>query len=186
MDQKAGRLPLVDSVKVRQVTQNLSLVTRLLFQNTTYSHLVTVTCLWMGLADRNPFSDGYTDMTTLTAQSMYTLTWLESRWSFIAGLTYLQVNMAAAGNSSYGFSAGLSKSLLDNKLTIGWNNALMRPKVSGDEGWTINSNLNAGYRVTRHHNLRLNVYYTGNFFPSGSVNPSFNEFKGDLMYVYSF
>jgi len=186
MSQRSGRLPLVDSTKVRQITNNLSVMPRLFFSNARLSHMVMLTYLWMNLNDRNPSTSDYTKMVTHTAQLTYNVSWLESRWSLITGINYVRVINFAGISSNYGITVGGSKILLKDRLNIGLNNSLMRSDYAGEQGWVANVNLNATYQITAHHNVRLNGYYTGNFFPGSSTVPSFNEFKGDLMYVYTF
>lgn len=186
MNQKAGRLPLVDSTKVHQVTHNLTVIPRLMFVNTRHIHMLMLTYLWMNLNDLNPSTAEYTHMVTHTAQLNYTLSWPETRWTLLTGLNYVCViNLLGTGTNT-GITVGGNKSLLDDKLNIGLNNAVMRSDTPGAKGWILNINLNATYRVNAHHSMRLNGYYTGNYFPDGSSVPSFNEFKGDLMYVYTF
>jgi hypothetical protein len=186
MSQKAGRLPLVDSTRVRQVNNNLAVIPRLMFNDAKHSHMVMLTYLWMNLNDRNPATSEYTQMVTHTAQLTYNLSWVESRWSMTSGLNFIRVINFVGISSNYGISAGGNKTLLEDKLSIGLNGSLMRSDYAGSMGWVANANLNATYQITSHHNLRLNGYYTGNFFPGGSTIPTFNEFKGDLMYVYTF
>jgi hypothetical protein len=186
MSQKAGRLPLVDSTRVRQVNNNLAVIPRLMFNDAKHSHMVMLTYLWMNLNDRNPATSEYTQMVTHTAQLTFNLSWVESRWSMTSGLNFIRVINFVGISSNYGISAGGNKTLLEDKLSIGLNGSLMRSDYAGSMGWVANANLNATYQITSHHNLRLNGYYTGNFFPGGSTIPTFNEFKGDLMYVYTF
>jgi hypothetical protein len=186
MNQKAGRLPLVDSTKVHQVTNNLTVIPRLMFTNVSHVHMVMLTYLWMNLNDQNSSTSEFTRMVTHTAQLTYNLSWIESRWTMITGLNFVQVTNFGGVGSNWGITAGGNKALLDDKLNIGLNNALMRSDYAGTKGWVLNVNLNGTYQINVHHSLRLNGYYTGNFFPDGTTVPSFNEFKGDLMYVYTF
>jgi hypothetical protein len=111
---------------------------------------------------------------------------IESKWSFTFGLTYFSVSTCLTDNNSMGGTFGISKSFFEDKLSLNWNNSLMNSEQELEKSWIWNSNVNGNYRITKHHAIKLNLFFTGNYVNSGSQNPSFNEFKGDLSYVYTF
>ena len=186
INQKAGRISLVDSTKVIQTTQNISLTPRLVFYNANYSHMVLVVLNLSDFNDKNKFTSEYTKYTSQTGMFSYILGLIPSRWSFSVGVNYLSMSSSTATSTGYGGSLGVTKSLAGDKLSLSWTNSVTRNKMPGGSGYVLNSNLSGNYRLSSHHAFRLSLFYTGNQMDSGAQNPSFTEFKGDLNYVYTF
>jgi len=184
--QRDGRLSLNDTSKVRQTNQNFSLMPRLLFYNPTKSHMIMLVYNLSNFTDKNEFISNSAAFVSHTAQLSYALGLVKSKWSFIFGLTYFSVSTCLTKNNSKGGTIGISKSLFDDKLSLNWNNSLMNSVQEQEKSWILNSNINGNYKITKHHALKLNLFFTGNYVNAGSQNPSFNEFKGDLSYVYTF
>lgn len=184
--QQAGRLPLKDTTKVQQMNQTISLMPRLLFFNTSLSHMI------MAMYNRTTFNDGNqftctnANFVSQIAQLTYVLGLVKSKWSFSFGGTYTNFSNAMAENTTMGGTIGISKSMAKDKLTFGWNNAAVYSIQQQEGGWVLNSNITGNYKFIKHHSLKLNLFYTGNFSDPGSQSKSFHEFKGDLSYVYSF
>lgn len=184
--QTAGRLPLIDSTMVTQATHNLSASPRLLFINRKTSHMIMAIYNLAMFIDKNRFKSEYTQFTNHTAMLLYTIGLLPSRWSLNIGATCIITQNYLGDQTGIGGSFGVSKALFKDKLSLSWNNSLMRSNSPQLPGWTFNSNLIALYMITSHHSFRFNIYLTGNQGDPGSVNTSFNELKGDLTYVYTF
>lgn len=186
INQSAGRLPVNDTSKVHQTTQNISLMPRLMFVNAEKSHLIMLIYNMALFYDKNQFTSALTYFATNTGQLNYTLGLIQSKWSFTFGLTYSSFSTCLADNTSTGGTFGLSKLLLKDKLSLNWNNSLIRSGSDAGKSWVYNSNMSCNYLIHKHHAIKLNIYFTGNYNDPGSVNKSFNEIKGDLNYVYTF
>jgi hypothetical protein len=184
--QQAGRLPLNDTSRILQVNQTFSLMPRLLFFNSTLSHMVMVMYNRTNFIDGNQFTCHNANFTSQIAQLTYILGIVKTKWSFSLGGTYTTFNSALAENTTMGGTIGISKSFLKDKLTLNWNNAVVYALQQQEGGWVLNSNISGNYKFHKHHSLKLNFFYTGNFSDPGAQSPSFHEFKGDLSYVYSF
>jgi len=186
ISQSAGRLPLNDTTKVHQMTHNLSVTPRLILITEEKSHMILLLYNMAIFYDQNKFTSALTYFTSQTGQIIYILGLLKPGWSFTFGLTYNSFNTCLTDNTGAGGTFGVSKSFLQDKLSLNWNNSLIRSWTDMDNGWVLNSNLTGNYKITKHHAMRLNVYFTGNYNDPGSVSKSFNEIKGDLGYVYTF
>ncbi len=184
--QKAGTMPLNDSTKVRQTNQNILVTPRLMFMGTTASQTILANYNYTFFTDKNPNTEQMSEFSVQAAQLNYIVGLLATQWAFTMGMTWTMLDNFSGRYHGFGGTLGVSKPLLKNKLNLSWNNALTRSSGSGDKFWVFNSNVLSTYNVTRHHSIRLNLYYTGNYTGSGSVSPSFNEFKGDMSYVYTF
>ncbi len=185
-NQRAGRLPLIDSLKVFQTTQNLSISPRLVFVSPKYMHLIFLVYSNMNLEDKNAYTAQMANNKAHVANLNYSLNLIESQWSFIVGVNYNKLVNATMDYSASGGSAGATKMLLGGKLSIGIINSLVRTGTVDDKAWVFNSNLNGNLQIGRGHSFRLGVFFINNRYPVTSINPSFHEIKGDLSYVFSF
>ena len=85
-----------------------------------------------------------------------------------------------------GGAIGVTKTLISDRMMLSWNNALTRTNSDQNDAWVFNTSLSSIYRIGKHHNFKLYIYFTGNYTGPDSINPSFSEFKGDLSYVFTF
>jgi hypothetical protein len=85
-----------------------------------------------------------------------------------------------------GFTAGISKTLAKDNLSLNWNNCLLLNKVNKDKGTIYTTSFSANYRLAKMHSFNFNLYYIANSFAQDSATPSFNEFRGDFSYVFTF
>jgi hypothetical protein len=186
INQRAGRMPLIDTTIVNQATHNFSFMPRLFLIKPEKSHMVMLVYNLAACRDKNDFTSDFTRFTSHIGQLNYILGLTESKWSVNTGLTYTRTSNFAADITGFGCTLGVSKPLLKDKLMMSWNNALTRTDAGQNNAWVFNSSLSSIYKAGKHHSLRLYIYFTGNYTGSNSVNPSFNELKGDLSYVYAF
>jgi len=185
-NQRASRVPLIDSLKQFMTTKNLSIAPRLMFANTNRSHMVMLIFNRMSLNDKNPLSANLAETNATMFNLNYSLNLAKAMLSFSAGLNHTILENFIATNKATGFSIGVSKSLNEGRFTAGLNNSLQHTEYLQSKGWLFNSSFMSSWRFYKHHALRLGFYYTNVSYPDGSVNPSFKEFKGDLSYVYTF
>jgi hypothetical protein len=186
IDQRAGRIPLNDTTKVRQATHNFSFTPRLFLIKPGKSHMLMLVYNLAACRDKNEFTSDFTRFTSHIAQLNYILGLTESKWSVNTGFTYSLTSNFMTDITGIGGTIGVSKILLKDKLMMSWNNALTRTKAGQSGAWVLNSTLSSNYKAGKHHSFRLYIYFTGNYTGAGSVNPSYNEFKGDFSYVFTF
>ena len=117
--------------------------------------------------DKNRFTSGFTQLTAQTGMLVYTLGLVQSRWSFTTGLNCIQSNSSLSGNTGIGGTLGVSKTLLKDKMSLGWTNALTRNYGSQGNGWVFNSTLINNYQLNMHNSFRFNLYFTGNYPDNG-------------------
>jgi hypothetical protein len=184
--QRTGRIPLNDTTKVKQATHNFSFTPRLFLIKPGKSHMIMLVYNLAACSDKNEFTSDFTHFASHIAQFNYILGLTEKKLSINTGLTYSLTSNFLADITGIGGTLGVSKTLLKDKLSMSWNNALTHTGADNVKAWVLNSSISSNYRAGKHHSLRLYVYFTGNYTGSGSVYPSFNEFKGDLSYVYTF
>jgi hypothetical protein len=186
ISQKSGRMTLNDTTKVQQANHNFSFMPRVMFISMKRSHMIMLIYNLAMLSDKNQFTDTITNFKVQTAQLNYIFGLLQSRWSFTFGAMYLQTDNYLGSTGTVSGNLGISKSLFNDKLSMTWNNSVTHNNSSQAGCWIYNSNISCNYRAGNHNNFRLNIYFTGNYNDTGSVNQSFNELKGDITYVFTF
>lgn len=185
-NQRAGKSPITDTTKVYQATQTISVSPRLMFMNTRHSQVILLMINRTNLNDNNPLTQSLTENAATTANLNYIISILATQISFTGGLTYLGMKNAMFENKARGLSAGVSKMLAKGTLSVSWSNTLLFTDYLQNKGKVFTTALATNYNLKTHHQFRLNLYYTGNFYPGGSTIKSFNEMKGDIGYVFTF
>jgi len=185
-NQRAGRVPLVDSIKVFTTTSNLSISPRLMFISAEKSHMIMLLFNRMSLNDRNPQSAQMAETQATMFNAGYNLSLNASMLSFSLSLNHTLLENFMMASKATGGSLGVSKSMQEGRFSASLNNSLQRTTMAEVKGWVINSSLNLTWSFLKKNSLRFGLFYINTSYPDGSVNPSFNEFKGDLSYVYTF
>lgn len=184
--QRAGRVPLIDSLKFYQTTRNLTVSPRWLFTGSDFNHLIIAVFTRMALDDKNSHTRQFTENQATVVSLNYSLTLLPYQATALFGMNYNRLENYLVAHKSTGFTLGASKSLLQGQLNAGLNQAVVRTEQPQGKDWTINTWLNSGYRLSRQQSLRLSLYFIRSVHPQGMGASNFNEIKGDLGYVYTF
>jgi hypothetical protein len=185
-NQRAGRVPLIDSLKFFQTNSNITAAPRLLFTGTQFNHMIMAIFTRMELFDRNINTKMFTENQATMINFNYSMSILEHQATLSAGFNYNKLENFAGTQSAGGFTLGAQKNFLDGKLNLGINNSTIRMEYPQGVGWTLNTSVNTSYRITRKHALRFNLYYIRSDFPDGMLSNDFNEIKGDMSYAYTF
>lgn len=187
-NQRAGRLPLIDSLKYFQATTNLGIMPRLMIVNEKHSHILMLMFNKMKLNDKNASTAQFTENDATIANLNYNLGFNKSALTLMLGFTYNKLQNYVFEHSASGFTAGVSKSWLGGKIQSGLSNALIWSGQQGDteRSLTLNTSVNAGYQISNHHSLRLNVFFIRFLAKGTTQEPTFNELKGDFGYVFTF
>jgi hypothetical protein len=99
---------------------------------------------------------------------------------------YTDMKTASIEEGNYGITLGINKSMLKSKLTIGWYGSFLKGVHGQSTGLILNQNLNANYRINKHHSLGINVSYINNKSQQTEYTPSYSEWKADINYRYNF
>jgi hypothetical protein len=187
-NQRAGRLPLIDSLKFFQATTNLGIMPRLMIMNEKHSHILMLMFNKMKLNDKNALTAQYTENDATIVNLNYNLGLNQSAMTLLLGFTYNKLQNSIFENSASGFTAGVSKSWLEGKLQSGLSNSLIwsGQKGDADKDMTLNTSVNSSYQINKRHSLRLNVFFIRFMAKGTAQEPTFNELKGDFGYVFTF
>lgn len=185
-NQKAGRVALIDSLKLYQTTSNLSLTPRLMFARTRMTHMVLLMLNRSGLHDKNARTAEYSESVATIANLNYSVNFNKSLLALVVGFNYTKLENFAGVSKISGGTIGINKTWLKGTLTAGLNNSILRSDYLNEKGWIITNSLTGNYQINKHHSFRTSLFLTNQKYPTGSINKSFNEFKGDISYVYTF
>jgi hypothetical protein len=185
-NQKAFKTAGNDSLKIFQVNHNLSLTPRFTKTTVDYSHLVMLTLNRMKLDDKNEVTQDQTDTDTRIAMLLYSLGLIRQKLNLSFGLNYTQMDNKNYNNQLTGATLGIAATLLENRLSLNWNNSLMANNINSEKGTVFNTALNANYQFLPKHAVRLNFNIINNSFAGSATVPSFNEIRGDIGYVFNF
>ena len=185
-NQRAGRSPLIDSLKLFQVNHNISVMPRFTKVTASHSHFVMLNISRMQLDDKNKTAATQSDTKTTIVTANYSLGFLRSRTNLTAGLNYTALSNNTLEGKMYGGSLGVAQTLLKNKISLNWTNSYMLNQVGGNDGTTLNSYLSANYRPHPKHAFNVGVNYISNSYKDTDLSPSYNEIRGEIRYGYSF
>ncbi len=127
-----------------------------------------------------------TDTDTYMAMLMYNLGLPALKMNISAGANYTMMTNKNFESILTGGNLNVSKTFLEDKLSVSWSNNIMNNKINDESGLIINSALNGAYRFHPKHSLTMNLNLINNRFAEGSAIPSYHEIRGDINYVFTF
>jgi len=185
-NQKAGRLPLIDSLKFYQTTTNLSVTPRLIFTGEKLNHMIIGMVNRSGLRDKNENTAQYSESVATILNLNYNVNFNPSGLGLMAGFNSTKLSNFAGDNKISGITAGVNKGWLKGKLNSSFIMSFNHTNYLGEEGNISNFTLSGSYSINSHHSFRAGLFLIKQAYLEGSTNKSFSEFKGDISYVYNF
>jgi len=182
--QQAGRVSLVDSIRLNQNTMNINLMPRYTINQKDRTHTFMVVLNIMKLNDKNASTEKYTELGLTNVMVNYTIGLIPQKISYMVGINFTQMNIYQMNSSSYGLIGGITKTMMKNKLSINTSASMNLAEYNTSNGWVLNFMASSQYKIDRKNAFNFNLYLIGNHFNS-TVYKSFNEFKIDLGYVYT-
>jgi hypothetical protein len=184
-NQRAGKIPLVDSLKTYNVDRTLSVNPRFIIIKSKHIHTIILSYNENDYVDMNPLTSGATTIAT-TAFLNYTLTFIPKQLNLTVGLSYVNSHNSYATTTMTGGTAGLSKSFLKNKLFCSLNENAQSSEVNSQKGWVFNTSASLRYMPLRHHSFNLQLILVNTTFQDKVATNMYNQSKGDLSYVFTF
>ena len=185
-NQRAYKTAGSDSLQIYQVNRTFMLMPLFTKSTATASHMVMLNLNYTTLDDRNKKTSDMTDTDTYMAMLMYNFGLPALRLNLSAGANYTRMTNKNFENAMLGGNLNVSKTLLDDKLSLNWSNNVMSNKINDDSGLTLNSALNAAYRFHPKHAVSMNFNFINNRFANEAAVPSYHEIRGDISYVFTF
>ena len=184
--QNPTSIGVMDTVRLEQVSQSLTVMPRLSLFKNGLIHVFTLTAAYNELADRSKSSGFDAGLTALTLNFLYNLNLTSSAVNMQGGLFYRQTENAFLTTSFRGFRIGAGKSFAEGKFTANAGfNFFQNLLNESSNGLTQQITLTANYKIGKHHGLFVNLFRTGN---SGAQNTGkdFSEFAGRTGYTLNF
>jgi len=185
-DQKAGTMAIIDTLKLFQINRSYSVTPRFVTVNEKRSNLLMFVFNNMALDDKNKKTANQTETNTTILNLTYSLGLIPEKFTITTSLNSTKLKNNLYQNTMSGVTVGLTKMLASDKITISWSNSFMINKINSDKGSVFNTTFTGGFKFSQHQSINLSIYYTDNKFATGSAAPSYNEYRGDFSYVYSF
>jgi hypothetical protein len=173
---------LKDSFRIAQVSQNFSLTPRYILANEKRVHSIVLS------ANYNVFSsvDNLSDTKTYNFFLNYQVTLVPRNLTLMTNFNYTEIDGAGFKQGNYGTTLGISKTMLNGKLSVGWNGSFLTGLFKTATGLILNQNGNLNYKVDKHHSMGVAINYINNTSQQIEYTPSYSEWKGDINYRYIF
>lgn len=184
--QAAGTVPLDTLIQVSQTTQSIGTLHNLFFSGEQLTHNFMVSYNYQTLSDRNPNTSGYSNYNTTTVLGSYLLSMIKLKLNFTGSYTYTTFTLPSQETIISGPTAGITKMLLNNALSVNVSYSSLDYKVANETQRKINRiSMNTTYRVAKKHRLNLRFYINQSTDEAEGIKP-FKETKGDIGYAYTF
>jgi hypothetical protein len=181
-----------DSLKITQTTQNLSVTPRFLLVGTSLSHMVMLSANVMQLNDFNTLYASDALSRNMDSQNFfmnYSLSFLQKNMSVFANLNHTTLSSATLTDTNNGLTVGLTKSLLQNKLSLSASGGFMLGNRGTDNSNIINSNAQLSYQLYKNHRLSLNSNYLSSSpkgEPTATSQRKYSELRAEIAYGFQF
>ena len=185
-NQRAFRTTTDHSLLIYQVNRTITLTPRYMTAGERMSHMAMLNLNVTALEDKNQTTSDMTGTDTYMAMLIYNLGLPQLKMNISAGLNYTLMLNKNFENRLAGGNINISKTLLQDQLSLGLNNNLMTNRINSESGLILNSALTAAWRFHPKHSLSLNLNLISNRFAEGSVVPSYHEIRGDFGYAFTF
>lgn len=185
INQKAGRLPLEDTIRLFQTNQTINLMPRVMLAGEKIQQVIQLTLTRTDLTDRNIHTSGTNAITSDIAMLNYIVSVIPASLNINSGISYIGMTNSLASRKNYILMLGINKSFFKNKLNLGINTSGGRSKVNEIQGKVVNASGSVLFKPLKKHGFKFFVYFQNNAYPETSAQKSYKEFKTNVSYVYS-
>lgn len=166
--QRAGVIPLNDTIRMAIANQNVNLVNRFALVNRKRVISLILLTTYQEMTNLNPLFPAFIESQVMLGNLNGNYTFVTSGVSLNAGYNYSQSRFAAGTIVSSGPLLGFGKTFFKNKLNSSVNAGFLSNSFNGaSSGLTITGGINLAYKLSRSHSFLANVRFTDN----SSQNP---------------
>lgn len=174
-----------DSLLVSLVNQNIGAYGNIILKKNHRQRTININGFYNDFLDRNEFNLRFTRSQTYSTRVGFQDQWLNTGWSYSAGLSYNRFENALLSTSLIGPNLGAGYTPPKSKLMVRVNTTAQKNFGSTSSGFLITGNVNASYQLSKRHGLQFNAIMTAN--QTGIENLSrFSETRVFLNYTYRF
>ncbi len=187
LNQSAGRVQIADSVKLYQTNSTVMIMPHFQFQGKggKTNHFINLLYTRMGLNDKNPVTENLMGFKVTNIILSYNLGFVKPGLGLIASINLNNVEMATGNSSNNGFTFGVTKSLLEQKLSLSLTATSTQSKNDIEKISIFSPAFNANMKLGKHHSFRLKLYMISNQNKTDN-SKTFTEQTGDFSYVFTF
>lgn len=188
-NQRARTILIADSFLIAQTTKNLSITPRYLIVSPAINHSFLLSYSRMTLTNQNAHTATDNNIQSSNVFFNYQVSFNERGLALSLNLNSAEV-LATGKNGNHGVTVGLTKRLLDNKLSLGMNSSVLRGTRGDGHSTILNNGVRADLMASKKHRFNALLNFITNT-PTGTAftdryNASYTEFRGELGYTFSF
>lgn len=183
--QKAGYLPLIDTLRIAQNNRTISLNGMYMVFGEKTTHSVSLTAIYQELEDLNARTADLNENQNYYANAGYSFQHLIANFDLNVSYSYTLTTALDLATHYYGPTLSISQRLLkDSKLSINTNLSLLKSKEIifdfEDRGKVLNASVGVDWKIGKIHSLSLNW----NLINNHGVQ-QFVEHRGTISYGIS-
>lgn len=182
----------LDSLNVVVVTQDLGFTGSYILPSKDKEKIrqtITATTNFQTVNDDLTNASESSDSRMMNANLMYAITFTESKWGINANCNYNTNELSMIDTKRWGAGFGITKSLLENKMNLGFNLNYFQAKVNTItilNNNTLNIRLNSTYALKNNHKFNFNYTLLNRVKKGNGSTDSFTEGIANLGYQYNF
>lgn len=170
-----------------QTNNTVSISPRLVLVSQNYTHMVLVSYNLSSLSDLNEETQSTNNIRSSVALLNYNLGLNALGLSVNTGLNYTDNRLAMGTVSNKGFTLGLTKAFLKNKVMVSNSNSLIISRLPQGSSRILTLGGNATYAPLKGHRVNLRIYSMNHAIEQEAADPLKNsELTAELSYTLSF
>ncbi len=183
-EREPGFIELADTLRYAQTTSQFQGTLQLNWGENNTRHTISGTYLDQGLNEVATFLEEPRNTNTSFIRASYAISFKETDLRLSAGFQQNNIEFPGRTTARTGFFVTANKRFFDKKLSLNARVNVAKATLDGaDNGNVLNLNAGAGYRITKKHNIRFNIYLIDRQnFRAEAVR----ETRGNVSYTYSF
>jgi len=182
LNQQGDEIQIADSIKLYQTNKQFSLIPRYMIFGKKVNHIFMLMYNRSELNDKNTYTAMITEFKLSNYMFTYNAAFIQSGINFTSTYTYALINMATSKNKNHSLTAGISKSLLKNKMNLRFNQLISFSNNNDQKATLVRPSISGTYKVTKHHHYKVRFFLKKNIT---ETNP-FTETTADMSYLFTF
>lgn len=184
--QEKSKASIPDSIQASQKSNTITLTPHYIFTTDKISNVTSIVTSFTSMKNRMANNQN-NDIENLYGTVNNAMVLLSSGWNFNGGINFNSAKTSMNSLQSFGFIAGVTKSVFKNSLTLTNNNTLLWNILDGNSnGNTFSVDLSGAYNFMKSHSINLSINYL--YSPANGVYniSNFNQTRIMLGYQYNF
>ena len=161
--QRAGIIPINDTIRMAIANQNINLMNRFTLMNKKRAMSVILLTTYQEMTNLNPLFPAFVESKVMLGNLNVNYLVIPTGINFSGGFNYTRSQFGAGTIVSVGPILGVGKTLFKSRLNTSINTSLLSNKFDGKaNGTTITGGLNLTLRINKSQSLLGNIRFTSN------------------------